>query len=124
MRLPLIALTAAAVLAAGCATRSYSPQMQKRIGDVSDRVYVTNIKENVLPDGTMEIAVFVDSETRFDQEVKYRVNWFEANGMPIKTTVSAPFQRNVSGETSFNFTAVAPGPSAKSYTIDIQSAGE
>lgn len=125
MRLTLIALAAGAVMVAGCAMRPpYSAQMQSKLGEVSDRVYVTSIKEQVLPDGTMKIAAFIESDTRFDQSVKYRVNWFDGNGMPIDTTVSAYEPRLVSGKTAFDFTAVAPGPKAKSYKIDILSEGE
>jgi len=125
MRLTLIALAAGAVLVAGCAMRApYSPQLQSKLGEVSDRVYITSIKEKVMPDGTLKLAVFAESDTRFDQSIKYRANWFDANGMPIETTVSAYEPRLITGKTAFDFTVVAPGPKAKSYKIDILSEGQ
>lgn len=124
MRLTLVAVVFGAALAAGCAVRQpYSAQLQSKLGEVTDRVYVTSIKERTLPDGTLKISVFVDSETRFDQEITYRVRWFDASGMPIETSVDAPVKRLVTGKTSFDFVAVAPGARAKTYKIDIDALG-
>ena len=127
MRHLTLTATAAALLLAACATTArppYSADIQSKLGDVSKRVYVTSVTERTLPDGTIKVAAFVDSETKFDQAVTYRVRWFDAAGMPINSTVSAPVKRVLSKNSSFDFTAVAPGPKAKSYKIDILTEGE
>lgn len=126
MRHIILAVAAVSLLLAGCATTRppYSADLQSKLGEVSKRVYVTSATERALPDGTLKVAVFVDSETKFDQEVTYRVRWFDASGMPMNTTVSAPVKRLLSKKSSFDFTAVAPGPKAKSYKIDILTEGE
>lgn len=110
--------------AACVATPTYTEAQQARLGQVTDTVQITDIKEAAGDDGLLSIAVFVTSLVRYNQNITYRVNWFDANGMPIQTTVSAPVSRLIDGEKSLNFKAVAPGVKAVRYTIDIKAEGE
>ncbi len=120
-----LSIAAVALTLAACATtQAYPPQIQSKLGRVSDRVHIAEIKEQALPDGTLEIAVFAESAVRFEQKIQYRVNWFDGAGMPIKTAVDTPVQRSLDKRQAFNFTATGPGPRATHYTIDIQAEGE
>jgi len=110
--------------AACVATPTYTEAQQARLGQVTDTVQITDINEVAGDDGLLSIAVFVTSLVRYNQNITYRVNWFDANGMPIQTTVSAPVSRLIDGEKSLNFKAVAPGVKAVRYTIDIKAEGE
>lgn len=118
------AVLVAVVLSACAVAPKYTPDQMKFIGAVTDEVVITDIKQTAALDGTIQVAVFVTSAVRYRQQLEYRVNWFDANGMPIKTTVSAPVTRTVDGGQSFNFSATGPGAHAVHYTIDVRAEGE
>lgn len=121
----LMTAAVAAFLLAGCAAApSYTPAQAARLGAVTDEVQITDIRETGGLDGTLTVAVFARSLVRYRQQLEYRFNWFDAAGMPIRTTVSAPMLRVVDGGQEFNFTATAPGARAVRYTIDIRAEGE
>lgn len=117
----LAVFAACAMLAACVMGPVTNPDLMPRLGLGSDGVAVLDIRESTQADGTLKAAVFGQSTMRFDQQLRYRARWFDAEGLPIETSVSAWEQRTLPGEAPFDFTIAGPGPRAVRYTIDIQT---
>lgn len=112
----------AALAACACAQTPTTPaEYLPKLRLEDDKVYVQRINEALTPDGTLKIGVTAGSTVPFDQTVRYRADWYDANDLPIRTSVDNWNELKVSGNQPFEFVVVAPGARAKRYVIEIET---
>ena len=109
---------AATVLVTGCATAS-NEKWATKVRLIEPDVVVDTINEARTPDGVMQIGVSAHSNSMFDQNIKYRVVWFDNHNMELTSSVSAWVKRSLTSSHPFDFTASAPSDRAKTYKIEF-----
>ena len=118
----MLPLFLSAGMLTGCVQIPQSPSnLAAKTQFNDDTVRVKRISESRLNDGTISIAVFAESASRFDKSVRYRVRWYDDRGAPINTSLDNWLEMNVVGEAPFEFTSVGPGPRAARYVVEFES---
>lgn len=113
----IIALFTALTLSA-CAAAPYSsnnPKVRMTVNDIESTV----LKETNI-NGVPKINISVVSTSMFEQKIRYRVVWFDANHGEINSSVSSWHPRTLQAKEPFDFSAVGPSSAATSYVIDFE----
>lgn len=101
-----------------CATSPYSSNNPK-VRMTVDTVEIGALNETNA-NGVLKLNVSAFSTSVFEQRIRYRVVWFDANHGVISSTVSGWQSRTLQAKEPFDFSAVAPSSSATSYVIDFE----
>ena len=115
MKLTILAL---ALTLGACATSPYTSNNPK-VRMTVDVIEIGALNETNA-NGVMKLNVSALSTSVFEQQIRYRVVWFDANHGAINSTVSSWQTRTLQAKEPFDFSAVAPSSSAASYVIDFE----
>ena len=122
MKLRMLLIAGATFVAAACTTTPVTPEKYAKVTRfANDNVYVERIEEATTADGTLKLAVYGGAAVNYDQKLKYRADWYDANDFPIKTSVSTWNEIALDGNGVFEFSVVAPGPRARRYVLEFQT---
>jgi uncharacterized protein YcfL len=122
-----VAASVLAMLIAGCAGLT-SPDYLSRLrfedgleqSALHDGIYVSTLTDVPTADGTLKVGVSVGSTLGMPIGVRYKVYWYDQNGLLIHTSVSNWEHLNLQAQGQYDFTFVGPGPQAVRYLIEWQ----
>ena len=84
-------------------------------------VEVLSLNQSSTKSGVMKVSVTFKSDSRLDEEIKYRVVWFDENNAEINSTVSNWVKRSLTAQHTYDFIAIAPGKRAVDYAIEFDN---
>jgi uncharacterized protein YcfL len=119
MRRQSLLLVAGALLFAsltGCATVRQYPQVSVYGSDV----IIDRVSEHETPGGVPRVVVAGRSRSSFDRRTRYRAQWSDAQGRPIKTVVSNWNEIVLQGRRPFELDLTGPGGDAAKYRFEIE----
>lgn len=104
------------LLLAGCATVNRFPN----VAVYGSAVRIDGVTDSRSADGVPEVVVFGASTALTDRPARYRAVWFDGQGRPIQTVVSAWSELTLEGERPFSVRMVGPGKRAARYRVEIE----
>lgn len=114
-----IVLLAALLLTACAAT----PKRFENVVVYGRNVQIERVSEHILDGGEVQVVVFGQSTAGYSRSIRYRALWSDAEGRPIKTTVSTWSEMTLDAHRPFSMQFVGPGPRARSYRVEIEVLG-
>lgn len=114
MRIVLLLVLAA--LVGACATVNRFPNVVV----YGSSIRVDGVTDSRTVDGVPEVVVFGASTAIGARPARYRAVWFDAQGRPIQTVVSAWSEMTMDGERPFSVRMVGPGDRAARYRVEIE----
>jgi len=83
------------------------------------RVRPIGINVATVSTGFLKIQLEVQNLSSSAQAFAYRVEWFDANGMIVETSLSVWIDRRIQGGETLSLTALAPNVTAKDFRIKM-----
>jgi uncharacterized protein YcfL len=115
MRFTLIIALVVALLT-GCAT----VQVQQDVVVYGSNIRIDGVTESRTSDGVPEVVVFARSTAIGDRPARVRAIWFDRQGRPIDTVVSAWMARTLAGNRPFTLRMVGPSEQSARYRVEIE----
>jgi hypothetical protein len=103
-------------LLSGCAT----VQVQQNVVVYGSNVRIDGVTDSRTRDGVPEVVVFGRSMAVSDRPARVRTVWFDGQGRPIDTVVSAWMDRTLAGNRPFTLRMVGPSEQAARYRVEIE----
>lgn len=100
----------------GCATVNRFPNVTV----YGSAIQIHGVIDSRTPDGVPEVVVSGASTALNDRSARYRAVWFDQQGRPIETIISAWTELTLQGERPFSMRMVGPGERARSYQVEIE----
>lgn len=107
---------AAGLLLSACATTTHYPN----VSVYGASLQVDRVSDHLLDGGALQVVVFGHSTAVYQQPIRYRALWADAQGRPIQTTVSAWKEMTLDPRRPFTMQFVGPGERGKAYRIEIE----
>lgn len=107
----------------GCSQQNVNPHLI--MGDAfSDNFEVLYVKDVATPEGQIHVQVDLMNHTSSIQSFKYRIRWFDQEGMVIETPLSAWLKLSLKPDEIYTINAYSPSPNAINYDIQLLKAGK
>lgn len=71
-------------------------------------------------DGMLELYVTGYNKSYDTKRFRYKVQWLDADGLPVETKTSTWLPMSATGKTSFSFKVVAPRTNAVDFRMDTR----
>lgn len=111
-----IFICAALMLLLSCTTLEYDREKFS----INPDVKLLNINtQNTVRERDGQVLVQVAGVSKKNQSVYYKIEWFDANGMKISTTLSQWKKVNLRENAEFFWNAAAPSKRAATYRVYI-----
>lgn len=93
-------------------------QLQVENSGMSHRVTLTQAQQQ-RQDGRLQVAIRLKSEIAYDQALQYRIDWFDASGMPVEpdSTSWLPLQLHGGEQKVLQFSAPLPQAAAFHFSV-------
>ena len=87
---------------------------------MADYAHILSVNEATVSGDILKIQVHLRNESSFDQNLIYKFEWFDLNGMQIETPLSTWQTKTVQGNETYTLSGVAPTPQAKDFRLKLQ----
>lgn len=81
------------------------------------KVSIVGLNENTTSGGFLQVQIELLNQKNSLQEFSYNFEWFDMNGMIIRTPTSVWTPRHIEGRETLTITAVAPTTTAKDFRV-------
>ncbi|MBA4148607.1 MAG: YcfL family protein [Verrucomicrobia bacterium] len=82
-------------------------------------VRILGVNESTGPGDHLKVQIELQNTTRTTKGFSYKFEWFDANGMLLRTPASAFVPRQIEGKESIFITAVSPIATAKDFRLKL-----
>lgn len=114
----IYSVLAAAFLLWGCA--SSGPGYDAQIFTLGSTVRIQQLQaRHIVREKDGHILVNISGTSTSTQVVYYKVDWYDAAGMPVKTILSAWQKASIVKGVPFDWTVVSPSPKAVQFKVLI-----
>ena len=90
------------------------------VSNTHDHVDVLQVRRSYLPSGDIALAVTLKNNASFKETVKYKVEWFNADAMPINTILSRWNTVSLLDKETHTISAISPGSKAVDFYLTIR----
>ncbi|MGF1485147.1 MAG: YcfL family protein [Opitutales bacterium] len=90
---------------------------------LSNKAGILGVRESRTPGGLLRIQAEIFNSTNKRQEVNYRVDWFDQDGIVIDSPMSSWKRISLAGKDTQPITATAPSPNAADFRIKLVEPG-
>ena len=93
---------------------------QLQVGNTSmARRLTLTVAQQQRQDGRLQVAIRLKSEIAYDQELQYRIDWFDASGMPVEpdSTSWQPLKLHGGVQKVMQFSALLPQAAAFHFSV-------
>lgn len=112
-----------ALFIAGCgSTKLNEPRVSFSDSSLKGEMLLTDFASVVNGGGLTEVQVTGRNKTSGYRLLEYRIEWFDAGGILVPTTMTRWTKFPVFEKASFSFSAVAPKPGVSDFRIIIRKA--
>ena len=84
---------------------------------LNKKVSIVGLNEAVTPGGFLQLQIEILNRKNSMQEVSYKIEWFDANGMRVDTPASVSIPRQIEGQETLSITATAPKQTARDFRV-------
>ena len=93
-------------------------QLQVENSSMARRLTLTQAQQQ-RQDGRLQVAIRLKSEIAYDQELQYRIDWFDASGMPVEpdSTSWQPLKLHGGEQKVMQFSALLPQAAAFHFSV-------
>lgn len=92
---------------------------QRVITDASlaNKVSIVGVNQSITPGGLIKVQVELENRTRSIQRFSYRFEWFDADGMQVRTVLSSLTPDQIEGRESKFISSVAPNSNCQDFRV-------
>jgi len=87
---------------------------------IGEGLEVTEAVTRKNDDGMLELYVTGFNKSYDTKRFRYKVQWLDADGLPVETKTSTWLQMSATGKTAFSFKVVAPRTNAVDFRMDTR----
>lgn len=117
----LVALLFSLCLLSGCESPPpIDPRVRILDSSLQRRLVLTDLKEIERGNKTLDIQVTGDCTRDSDQRIEYRFEWFDDNGVLIRSRLSRWMPMTVAGNSAFTINGVSPSSKASDFKLSIR----
>ena len=84
---------------------------------LNKKVSIVGLNEAVTPGGFLQLQIEILNRKNSMQEVSYKIEWFDANGMRVDTPASVWIPKQIEGQETLSITATAPKQTARDFRV-------
>lgn len=84
---------------------------------LNKKVSIVGLNEVVTPGGFLQLQIEILNRKNSMQEVSYKIEWFDENGMRVDTPASVWVPRQIEGQETLSITATAPKQAARDFRV-------